>query len=97
VTGIDGWATVTVTDWLAEPPAPVQVKVYVVVAARLFMGCVPLVASAPLQPLDAVQEVALVEDQASVVEPPEVTDVGSAEIETVGTGGGAAVTVTVTD
>jgi hypothetical protein len=39
----------------------------------------------------------LVEDQASVVEPPEVTDVGSAEIETVGTGGGAAVTVTVTD
>jgi hypothetical protein len=82
---------------LAEPPAPVQVKVYVVVAVRLFMGCVPLVASAPLQPLDAVQEVALVEDQASVVEPPEVTDVGSAEIETVGTGGGAVVTVTVTD
>ncbi len=61
------------------------------------MACVPLVASAPLQPLDAVQEDALVEDQASVADPPEVTDVGFAEIETVGTGGGVAVTVTVTD
>ena len=82
---------------MADPPAPVQVKVYVVVAVRLFRVCVPLVASAPLQPLDAVQAVALVEDQASIVEPPEVTDVGFAEIETVGIGGGAAVTVTVTD
>ena len=69
----------------------------VVVAAKLFMGCVPLVASVPLQPFDAVQAVVLVEDQASVIEPPEVTDVGFAEIETVGIGGGAAVTVTVTD
>jgi hypothetical protein len=47
--------------------------------------------------LDAVQAVALVEDQASVVEPPEITEVGLAEKETVGTGGGAAVTVTITD
>ena len=58
----------------------------------------PLVASAPLQPFDAVQDVALVEDQVRVAEPPEATDVGFAERETVGTGGGgAAVTVTVTD
>ena len=60
-----------------------------VVVVRLFRACVPLVASAPLQPLDAVQAVALVEDQASVVEPPEITEVGLAERETVG-GGGAA-------
>ena len=88
-TGGGAAVTVTVTDWLAEPPAPVQVKVYVVVAVRLFRVCVPLVATAPLQPLDAVQAVALVEDQASVVEPPEITEVGLAEKETVGTGGGA--------
>jgi hypothetical protein len=71
--------------------------VNVVVAAKLFMGCVPLVASVPLQPFDAVQAVALVEDQASVIEPPEVTDVGFAEIETEGGGGVAVVTVIVAD
>jgi hypothetical protein len=54
------------------------------------MVCVPLVASAPLQPFDAVQTVALVEDQVSVAEPPEITEVGLAERETVGGGGGAA-------
>ena len=69
----------------------------VVVAAKLFMGCVPLVASVPLQPFDAVQAVALVEDQASVIEPPEVTDVGFAEIETEGGGGVEVVTVIVAD
>ena len=69
----------------------------VVVAAKLFMGCVPLVASVPLQPFDAVQAVVLVEDQASVIEPPEVTDVGFAEIETEGGGGVEVVTVIVAD
>ena len=59
---------------------------YVAVAVRLFRACVPLVACAPLQPLVAVQEVALVEDQVRVAEPPEATDVGLAERETVGAG-----------
>jgi hypothetical protein len=44
----------------------------------------PLVASEPLQLPLAVQEVALVEDQLSVVLPPSVSVVGLAEIVAVG-------------
>jgi hypothetical protein len=51
---------------------------------RLVRDCVPLVALLPDQPLDAVQEVALVDDHVSVEEPPLVTEVGLAESETVG-------------
>ena len=59
----------------------------------------PEVALAPDQPPEAVQEVAFVEDQVSVEDPPLATDAGSAASDTVGTGGGGGVsgTVTVTD
>ena len=58
------------------------------------MECVPLIASAPLHPPDAVQEVALVEDQDSVELPPFATVLGLALRLTVGAGD---VTVTVED
>ena len=32
---VDGGVTVTVADWVAEPPAPVQASEYVAVAVRL--------------------------------------------------------------
>ena len=56
------------------------------------MDCDPYVDFVPFQAVKvkrepkAMQEVALVEDQVSVVEPPEVMLVGEAEIETVGEG-----------
>jgi len=52
----------------------------------LVKDCEPLVALAPLHPPDAVQVVALVEDQVSKVLPPLVTEVGEAVIVTVGEG-----------
>jgi hypothetical protein len=54
----------------------------------------PEVAWAPDQPPEAVQEVALVEDQVSVEDAPFATDVGLAASDTVGTGSD---TVTVAD
>ena len=57
--------TVTVADCEAEPPAPVQVRVNFVVAVRAAVVCEPAVATAPLQPPEAVQAVALVDDQVS--------------------------------
>jgi hypothetical protein len=91
--------TVTLADTLALPPAPVQVRKKSVVAVRAPVDWLPEVALVPDQPPEAVQEVALVEDQVSVEAPPLVTDVGFAASDTVGTGGGggAAVTVTVAD
>jgi hypothetical protein len=47
---------------------------------------VPLVACPPLHAFDAVQLVALVEDQLSVADWPVVKDVGLTEIVTVGAG-----------
>ena len=44
----------------------------------------PLVAFVPVQPPEALQDVALVEDQESVDDPPEVIDVGEANKERVG-------------
>ena len=57
------------------------------------MPCEPEVAFDPLQPPDAVHDVAFVVDHVNVLLPPLVTDVGDAEKETVGAGV-AAVTVT---
>jgi hypothetical protein len=56
--------------------------------------CVPLAAFAPVQPLLAVHDVALVELQLSVADEPATTLAGEALIETVGAGA-AALTVTV--
>jgi hypothetical protein len=87
-------AVVTVTDCAAEPPAPVQVSVYLVVAASAAVFCEPLVVSAPLQPPEAAQEVALFEDQVNVDVAPLATVLGLALSVTVGAG---LVTVTVAD
>jgi hypothetical protein len=57
---------------------------------------VPEVALAPDQAPEAKQEVALVEDQVSVEDPPLVTVVGFAASDTVGAGGGGGVPCTVT-
>jgi len=48
--------------------------------------CVPEIAFVPVQPPDAVQEVALVEDQERVEDWPEVIEEGEEERETVGAG-----------
>jgi len=47
---------VTVADWDAEPPAPVHVSVYLVVAFSADVLFEPLIASLPLQPPDAVPQ-----------------------------------------
>jgi len=52
-----GGVTVTVADWLAVPPAPVQLSVKVVVAVSAPVLAVPLVPLLPLQPPDAVHAV----------------------------------------
>ena len=84
----------TVTDWLALPPPPLQLSVKVLVMVSGPRGSLPEVALFPVQAPEAVQEVAFVEDHVRVENPPLVTDVGFAVSDTVGTGG---VTVTVAD
>jgi len=80
--------TVTVADWLVEPPAPVQVSEYVAVVVRLPVLCEPEVACVPDQAPEAVHEVALVEVQLRVEVPPEIIEIGLADIVTVGAGVG---------
>ena len=90
--------TVTVADALALPPAPVQLSAKAVVALNAPVEAEPAMARAPLQPPDAVQVVAFVEDQVNVDAAPLATLVGLALIETVGAGGGGtAAIVTVVD
>jgi hypothetical protein len=85
--------TVTVALWLAVPPAPVQLRLYTVVALKAPVDLVPLIAWAPLHPPDAVQLVALVDVQVSVEAPPLETLVGLALNDTVGPAGAETVTV----
>lgn len=89
-----GADTDTVVDCEAEPPAPVQVRVNLVAEVKLPVLRVPLVASEPLQPPLAAQDVALVDDHVSVDAAPFATVVGLADNVTVGAG---AFTVTVAD
>jgi hypothetical protein len=86
--------TDTTTDCDAEPFAPMQEMSKVVVALRAAVRKVPLVFSAPLQPPDAVQDVAFVEVQERVVALPLATVAGLALNVIVGT---AEVTDTTTD
>ena len=88
--------TVTVTELLADPPAPLQFNEYVRVRVRLPVEAVPLVAFEPNHEPEAEQLVALVLLHVSVELLPLVTEVGFAERLTVGVGV-AAVTVTVAD
>jgi hypothetical protein len=57
------------------PPAPVHVSENVVLALSAPVLRLPLAAKVPLHPPEAVQEVALAEDQVSVAEPPASTGV----------------------
>jgi hypothetical protein len=92
--GAAGAETVTVADCDAEPPVPVQVSVNFVVAVRAAVVCEPAVALAPLQPPEAVQAVALVDDQVNAEVAPLLTVTGFAVRVTAGVG---AVTDTVAD
>jgi hypothetical protein len=84
--GAGGAVTLTVVDCAAEPPVPVQVRVNFVVAVRAGVVCEPAVAFAPLQPPDAVQAVALVDDQVSAEAAPLFTVAGFAVKVTAGAG-----------
>jgi hypothetical protein len=68
------------------PPAPVQVSENVVSAVSAPAPRVPLAASAPLQPPEALQDVAPVELQVNVDSSPLLTVVLDALIEAVGSG-----------
>ena len=92
--GAGGAETVTVVDCAAEPPAPVQVRVNFVVAVSAGVDCEPAVASEPLQPPEAVQAVALVDDQVNAEAAPLLTVAGFAVRVTAGAG---VVTDTVAD
>ena len=92
--GAAGAETLIVADCDAEPPAPVQVSVNIVVAVRAAVVFEPAVASAPFQPPEAVQAVALVDDQVSADVAPLLTVAGFAVRVTAGAG---VVTDTVAD
>ena len=78
--------TVTVALCVAGPPAPVQVSVNTVVVVKVGVFAEPLVASAPLQPPEAAQEVAFVDNQVSADALPLVTVLGLADSVMVGAG-----------
>ena len=81
--------TITLALWLADPPAPIQVSVNVLlVAVSAPVPALPVTGRLPLQPLLAIQLVALVDDQDNVDPLPLVTEVGLALSDTVGDGGG---------
>jgi hypothetical protein len=80
-------ATSTVTAAVAVPPVPVHVSAYVPLVASSPVDWVPDSGLDPDQPSDAVQDVASLDDQISVELLPLATEVGLAEIETVGSGG----------
>ena len=82
----DAACTVTAAEPLPEPPAPLQVRVKVLLALSELSACWPLVAREPAQPPEAVHEVASCELQLSVVEPPAVIVAGLALMLTTGAG-----------
>lgn len=87
-------ATLTSTDCVAEPPAPVHISVKVPELVRLLRVSLPDVALVPVHAPDAVHVVALVLDQLSVVEPLYATESELALSVSVGTGAAATVIVT---
>lgn len=78
--------TVTVADWAAVPPVPVQVSVYVALALSAPVDWEPLTALVPDHAPEAVQAVALVADQVSVEALPLTSELGLAVRVTVGAG-----------
>jgi hypothetical protein len=79
-----GATVMVVVATLLVPPEPVQVSVYDVVTVRAPVLWLPFVATAPLQPPDAVHDVASTELQVSVEAPPLLTEVCAALRDAVG-------------
>ena len=96
--GAAGCVTVTFTDCVVSPPAPVQVNANAELAVNAPVDAVPEVALVPLQLPDAVQDVAFVDDQVSVAAEPETTADGATASVTVGASGavGGCVTLAMT-
>jgi hypothetical protein len=92
--GVGPALTVTVADWAAVPPAPVQLRVKTDVLVSAPVDCVPFTVLLPLQAPEATQDVASVELQLRVAALPLVTALGPTLRFTTGA---AALTVTVTD
>ena len=83
-----------VLDW-AVPPVPVQLNVKLVALVSAAVLSLPAVALLPLQPPEAVHDVAFVEFHVRLLVPPLLTVVGAADKVTAGAGVVAAVTATV--
>lgn len=88
--------TLTVVDCVALPPAPVQVTAKVLAAVSAPVDFEPKVPSEPLQPPDAVQDRALVDDQVRLAALPLATVAGLADRLTVGDAAGLPEPLTVT-
>ena len=85
IVGAEGAAlTLTITDCMAVPPAPTQLSVNVLLAVSEPVEAVPEIALLPAHAPLAVQLVALVDDQVSVLALPVTTVVGFAASVTVG-------------
>lgn len=96
--GAAGGTTVTLTDCVAVPPAPEQVRANEEFAVSGPVEALPDIALLPLQLPDAEQLVASSEVHVSVAALPEFTVDGEADSDTEGPGGapGGAVTFAVT-
>lgn len=94
--GVVELRTVTVALLCAVPPVPVHASVNVVLAVNAPVLVLPEVPFAPLQPPEAVHDVAFVVDHVSVLDPPLSIRLGDADRDTVGAGGPEPWTVTVT-
>ena len=89
-TGLTGAPTATVVEAEFDPPAPVQVNVYVVVVVGV-TDSLPLIAGEPLQPPEAVQVLAFEALQESMAPLPATTDCSDEERVTSGFITGASV------
>lgn len=85
-----GGPTVTVTERVIEPLAPLQVNTNVLLVVSVPVAWLPDTSCAPDQAPEAVQEDTLLEDQNSVVDAPFAIDDGFAVNDNVGelVGGG---------
>jgi len=88
-----GRMVTVVTRGAVRPPGPAQMSEYAVAAVNGPVLRLPLAASVPLQPPEALQEVALAELHVSTEAFPEATAVGAAASVAVGAGIDATVAV----
>jgi hypothetical protein len=93
-----GGTTVTLTDWVADPPAPMQVKANEALLVSGPLDALPLIGLLPLQLPLAEHDVALLDDHVRVVADPEFRLDGDADKVTDGPCGvdGDCVTLAVT-